>query len=83
MLVPKLTLLSVPNVGDDNVTLPVPVAIIVTFCVGEILTVLNADKLVNDPLPRIPEPTVKLLMFPTTPELIITAPVPVGVNGTC
>ena len=80
---PKPTLLTVPNTGETKVVLPVPVVAIVTFCAGEIVTVLDADKLLNDPLARIPEPTVRLFILPGTPELIITAPVPVGDNGIC
>jgi hypothetical protein len=83
VLAPNPTLLTVPSTGEVNVVLPEPVDAIFTFCAGEIVTALDADKLLNAPLAGIPAPTVKLLILPATPELMITAPVPVGDNGIC
>jgi len=83
VVTPMDRLLMVPAVAGFSVTVPVPVGLIATFAdAGLNVVVLDADRVVKAPVLAVVAPMDRLLMVPAVAGLIVTNPVPVGLNTT-
>ena len=83
VVAPTLTLSIFPVTPDPIVNTPLPVGLIVMLALFELkFTTPLADKVVNAPVAGVALPMFVLLILPVVAGLIVTDPLPVGLNVT-